>query len=148
MRKRSKYKPRPMLLDAMAWLKSGFAPLTAHTSANVDLRLRNTAAHGAILDGTATADDLDVLIGMSNMCTALARKHGADWREEIRSAADAIEAMQKRYFKWRKVQATPAELEAITLMTQIHDAQLDAARITDLDEAIAIARKGVKGITA
>ena len=144
-RKRSSYRPKAMLLDTMGWIKSGFAPLTKNVSANVDLRLRNTATHGAILDGTAIAADLDVLIGMSNMCTALARKHGADWREEIRSAADAIEAVQKRWQRWGKVQATPAELKAITLMTRIHDAQLDAVRVADLDESLAIARKGVRG---
>ena len=148
MRKRSSYRPRPVLKDAMAWIQSGFQPVASVGDQNVTLRLRNHIAFNAVLTGTATVADLNVLIAVSNMATALARKHGVDWREEIRSAADAIEAIQNRYIKWGKVQSTSDEVDAISLMMRVHDAQLDAARIADLDTAIALAKHGVKRVAS
>ena len=143
MRKRSSYRPRPVLKDAMAWIQSGFQPMVAVGDQNVTLRLRNHIAFNAVLTGTATVADLNILIAVSNMATALARKHGVDWREEIRAAADAIEAMQNRYIKWGKVQTTPTEIDAVALLLEIHDAQLDASRVVDLDQALKIARRAL-----
>lgn len=141
MKKRSSYRPRGVILDTMAWVRGGFKPLTSIGEQNVTLRLRNHTAFDGVLHGDATVQDLDTLIAMSNMTTALSRKHGADWRDEIRAAADAIEDMQQRYYKWKKVQATPTELEAVRLLLRIHDAQLDASTINDLDAALQIVRK-------
>lgn len=143
MRKKSPYRPRPVILDTLNWVKSGFKPLVSVGDENVKLRLRNHMAYDAILHGEANTADLNTLIAVSNMATALSRKHGADWKEEIRAAADAIEAMQIRYARWRKVQATPAELDAIGLMLRIHDAQLDASRINDIEQAVALAKRKV-----
>lgn len=146
MRKRSSYRPRPVILDTLNWVKSGFKPLVSVADENVKLRLRNRMALDAVMHGEATATDLNTLIAVSNMATALSRKHGADWKEEIRAAADAIEAMQVRYAKWQKVQATKAELEVVELMFRIHDAQLDASRINDLEQAIALAKRKVAAV--
>lgn len=148
MRKRSTYRPRGVIRDTMAWVKSGFAPLTSQKDADLALRLRNHAALYSIEHGGATAYDLDALIAASNMTTALARTHGADWRDEIRSAADAVEAMQTRYYRWGKVQATPIELEACALLMRIHDAQLDASRISDLEQAIRATKRGTQSLEA
>lgn len=147
MRKKSSYKPRPIIRDTLSWVLGGFRPLTDIKDENVKLRLRNHTAFDSVIHGDATVQDLDTLIAMSNMTTALSRKHGADWREEIRTAADAIEAMQKRFYRWQKVQGTAAEIEAIALLLRIHDAQLDATRIADFDEAIKVARRGELGAT-
>lgn len=143
MRKRSSYRPRPVIRDTMQWIKQGFAPLTNQVDADRALRLRNHLAFDGILHGDADAQDLDTLIAMSNMATALARQHGADWRAEIRAAADAIEAMQIRYTRWHKVQATASELEAVRLLLRIHDAQLDATNVRDLELALERRNKGV-----
>ena len=145
-RKRSKYRPKGVIKDTMQFVLQGLSPLASQEDANIVLRMRNTEAHGAILNGTATANDLDVLIAMSNMATALARKHGTDWREEIRASTDAIEAIQKRYYRWKKIQATSAELEAITLMARIHEAQLDASTVIDIEKALDIAKRGVAAV--
>ena len=143
MRKRSTYRPRPVILDTLNWVRSGFKPLVEIADENIKLRLKNRMALDAVIHGDATPYDIDVLINVSNMCTALARRIGADYKDDIREAADAIEAMQRRYTRWKKVQATAAELEAINLMFRIHEAQLDAARINDLEQAIALAKRKV-----
>lgn len=130
----------------MGWVKEGFMSVTDKPDDNVRLRLRNHTAFDSILHGDATPSDLNALVAMSNMTTALARKHGADWRMEIRAAADAVEAMQARYARWRKIQGTQPELDAIRMLLRIHDAQLDACNVADIDEGIRVARKGVAAV--
>ena len=132
----------------MAWIKEGFTPLTEKTSDDMRLRLKNRMAFDSIIHGDATASDLNVLIALSNMTTALARKYGQDWKMEIHEAATAIEAMQTRYYKWKKVQATQDELAKVSLLMKIHDAQLDACRVEDLDRAISLVRSKERGMAA
>lgn len=140
MRKRSSYRPKGVILDTMKWVTSGLKPLVSEEEQNMKLRLRNHSAFTAIELGAGTRDDIDLLISVSNMTTALSRKHGSDWKEEIRAGADAVEAIRNRYNKWGKVQITDDERDSITLLFQIHDAQLDKAVINDLDNAVRIAK--------
>jgi hypothetical protein len=146
MRKKSTYRPKPIIRDTLAWIMEGFQPLTTKPEENVRLRLRNHLAFDGILHGDATATDLNTLVAVSNMTTALARKYGQDWAAEIRAAADAIEAMQIRFYRWKKVQAVAGELDAVRLLLRIHDAQLDACRVQDLEEGIRIARAGERSV--
>ena len=64
-RKRSKYRPKGVIKDTMQFVLQGLSPLASQEDANIILRMRNTEAHGTILNGTATANDLDVLIAKS-----------------------------------------------------------------------------------
>lgn len=148
MRKRSKYRPRPVLANPVAWVVEGFTKLNDCTVAARDLRLRNHTALASLVNGDATFSDLDAVIEISNMSTALARTHGADWKEEIRAGADAVEAVQNRAEKWGKVQTTSTELAAILLLSQIHEAQLDATRLGELEKARTIAKNGVANLTS
>ena len=146
MRKRSNYKPRGLIVDTMAWLKQGMQKVTALSDADATMRLQYEMSLDAVITNTATTRDLNILVSTANMTTALARKHGADWREEIRAGVDAIEAMQHRLSRWKKVQATAPELEAIKLLMRIHNAQLDAARVADIEAALVIAERGAQSV--
>lgn len=148
MRKRSSYRPRPILLDTMAHVKTSLTPVSACSEENVVMRLATHTALESVIRGDATSQDIDKLIACSNMSTALARGgKGLDWRQEIRAGADAIEAIQKRYYRWKKVQATDAELDAIRMLVAIHNAQLDDSLVQDLDRAVIRARNKVKEIS-
>lgn len=142
MRKRSAYRPRPVILDTMNWVRNGFRPLTDVAGENVKLRLRNHTALNAIITGIGTNADIDTLIRASNMTNALKRNgFGADCSAIAIAGADALEAIRNRAKKWHKVQATPTEIEAIKEMMELHDAQLDVVRINDLDAGIKLAKK-------
>lgn len=146
-RKRSKYRPKGVILNTMQFVLTGMAPITTQTDANIVLRVRNNAALRALTDGTATTDDIDILISISNMGTALKRLgKGEDWAHEIRAGTDALEAVQLRWKRWGKVQVTSTELEAITLMVDIHEAQLDASTVIDLEKALDITKRGVASL--
>ena len=139
MRKRSKYKPRPILLNPVGYVLEGFNRVTNYTDENVKIRLKYHLALDAVLHGKATAADVNLLANASNVCTALARAvdKGREWATEIRAGADAIEALRNRD---RKV-CTGPELQAIRVLLEIHDAQLDDSTISDIETAVALVRK-------
>lgn len=145
MRKRSRYKPKGVRLDNMSWVTSGFEKVTSRADANVALRAKNHAAMYALAHGTATRSDLDVIIAALNMACAFSNvedRFGADWRDEIAAAHKAMVNMCRRGVdRGDRFICTGAELTSINLAMEIHDAQLDAARIADLDKAIEVVNK-------
>ena len=130
----------------MAYVQSGLRRVTDLETENMLLRIRNHSAFDSLVLGKATRYDLDALVAVSNMAMALSRKYGEDWKEELVTAANAIEGIQKRMKRWGKIQATDAEATAIDTLLKVHDLQLDASDVADLEKAIIIARKGVNGL--
>lgn len=146
-RKRSKYRPKGMIKDTMAFVKEGLAPVTSHHDANTTLRVRNNSSLRLLTEGKATVNDVDALISVSNTANALKRLgKGKDWTQEILAGTNALEAVQARYYRWHKVQVTQSEIEAITLMVDIHEAQLDASTVIDIEKALAISKRGVAAL--
>ncbi len=146
MRKRSKYRPRPIIANPLAYVMEGFTKIVDKSEDNLRIRLRVRTSLQSIIEDKGTMQDLNALVSAANMTTALSRSHGYDWRNEILDGVNAVEAMQLRLAKWGKVQATPTELDKIRMLVDIHDAQLDEARVMDLEKAIAIARLGEKSV--
>jgi hypothetical protein len=138
MRKKSKYKPRPVLVNPLAYVLEGFEKVTDHKDENVKVRLKNRLALDALMHGTATGYDVDLLVNVANVSTALAiaADKGREWLTAIRAGVDAIEALRNRP---RKL-CTGLELQAIRLLLDINDAQLDAATILDVEAAIKLVR--------
>lgn len=141
MRKRSSYRPRPIMRDALGWVLQGLKSVT-ETDGNVDLRIRNMSALESVAKGAATMADVDTLIAVSNMAQALKRLDlGRDWAQELRAGADAIEALRNRGRASGRFLCRGPELQAIRLLMEIHNAQLDASRVGTVERAIDIARK-------
>jgi hypothetical protein len=129
----------------MLFVKQGISPLTEHEDVVVPAKIRIHSAVAALAGGSATVSDIGIIAAASNLCTALVhRGKGEDWRPEIRASADAIEAIQLRLARWGKVQALAAEVEAISIMAQVHDLQLDASTVIDAEQASIIAQRGVR----
>lgn len=140
-RKRSKYRPRPVLADPVGYVLEGLAPVAPNA---IDLRIRYQSALESLGRGTAEGPDVGALIDAANMTTAFARLgSGRDYAPEIRAGVDAVEAVRDRRIKWGKVQATPTELAAIETMIDVHDAQIRAAAVVDMEAAIKRARRMV-----
>lgn len=73
MRKRSKYRPHPVLVDPLGYVLEGNQPLASQDSYVVDLKLRNHGALAALLKGQATKSDINDLIAMHNIQEAFHR---------------------------------------------------------------------------
>ena len=71
MKKRSKYRPRRVLLDTVAFVRESLTPVAKHDNYLLDLNIVNSMAMASLMKGTATKRDMDVLIAMSNIVKAL-----------------------------------------------------------------------------
>lgn len=146
MRKRSKYKPKPVVRDVMAWVKDRTTKVSSLTEDVTLMRLHYETSLAAMAKGTGTRDDLNKLIALCNNTTALSRTYGTDWRPEIYRGATAVETIQKRLDKWGKLQALPFECADIALVLDIHSAQLDECNKADMAKALAIVESKTRDV--
>ena len=71
MKKRSKYRPRRVLLNTMAFVQESLTPVALHDTYLLDLKIVNSMAMASLMKGTATKRDMDALVAMSNIVEAL-----------------------------------------------------------------------------
>lgn len=141
MRKKSKYKPKNLRADNVSWVLSSIKPVTS-ISAGTTLQLKNHDAMDKLRRGVATKEDIDILIGAFNMAEGYIRlrpEFGMDWAEEIRAGQDAmLEVARRGVANGDRFICRATELTAMNLLMEIHDAQLEACTVSDLEKALAI----------
>ena len=137
MRKRSKYKPKGVRLDVMRYVIEGMKPMASHPAA-LDLRIKNHQALASITRGQGSREDVDVVINALNITEALAKKVelGDQYNTEIRAAQDAVYQMARRGLEKSRYVFTGPEMKSVNLAMEIHDAQIDAASVADLELAL------------
>jgi len=144
MRKRSKYRPRGVIYDTLNYVVSGMK-VVGEMSSGTTLKIKNHAALEQVRQGLGTREDIDVLICAFNITEALAlMRIGDDWKDEIRAAQDALLAMGRRGVETGKFILRGPELTSFNLAMEIHDAQLDACTVAELERAIAFVETAVK----
>lgn len=146
MKKRSKYRPRRIILDPVSWVISGMKPVSS-TSEAVGLKIKNHQALLEVTQGNGNRDSVDVLIAAMNMAEALYiinANLGKDYATEIKAAQDAIYNMAKRGVAKGKFLFTGLEMQAINTGMEVHDAQLDACTIAELETAIKYVYEAIK----
>lgn len=145
MRKKSKYKPKGVRLDTMAWVQSGMKVVASLPEAGVLLRIKNHDALTSLTQGTGTRDNIDILVAAMNVSEALAMLGvGEDWREEIKVAQDAIFTMGRRGLSKGRFLFTGPEMQAMNLGMDIHDAQLENCTVKQLEEALGIVEREIR----
>lgn len=145
MRKRSKYRPRGVRLDVMTWVINGMRPVTDATDEILTLRIKNHMAMETLRKGGGTKADMDVVIAAFNMTEALARlRIGSELADKIRAGQDALYALAKRGANLGRFIFTGPELQAVNLVMEIHDAQLDVCTIAELEKAVEIVKQELR----
>lgn len=147
MKKKSHYKPRGIRYDNMSWILAGFKKVGTLPTAGVALKLKNHEALDSILTGEGNRAHVDVLIAAVNVCEALVRIRddlGRDWSTEIRAAQDAIYTMGKRGVEKARFAFTGPEMNAIKLVMDLHDAQLDACTVREMEQALFIVEEEIR----
>ena len=146
MRKRSKYRPRQVFSDPVAWVINGFKPMSESGEA-VSLKIKNHSALSDITQGQGDKDKVDVLIAAMNMAEALHIVNpqlGKEYAPEIKAAQDAIYNMAKRGVAKGRFVFTGPEMQAMNTGMEVHDAQLDACTIGELEAAIKYVYEAIK----
>ena len=147
MRKRSKYRPREVLVDPVNWVVSGLRPLTTASDVMGVLRAKNHLAMKMVVEGKATRQDVDVLIEAFNITEGLCRvdwRLGRDWAQEIRAGQDALYALGRRGVELGRFVFTGPELVAANLAMEIHDVQLSKCTVAQMELAIHEVAKDVR----
>jgi len=143
MRKRSKYKPKGVRLDNMAWVQSGLRRVE-DVSASATIKIRNHDAMNTLRLGNATKAEIDIIIAALNIAEALARRGvGGDWLPELRAAQDALLTLARRGLTSRFI-VRADELTALNLAMEIHDAQLEAVTVKQLETAMEFVAETVR----
>lgn len=145
MRKRSKYKPRAVLANPVAWVLEGMTPVAHHESYLIDLKIKNHGAMAALTQGRATRIEIDALIAMSNVIEALwTLGFGTEYEDVIVAGQAALIEVGRRGLATGKFILRASEMSALNDLMELHDAQMDVITIRDMDQALAVVNKRVK----
>lgn len=143
MRKRSKYRPRNVLLNPVGFVLEGMTPVRQHTSIALDLRIKNHNAMTALTTGVATRADIDTLVAALNMTEALYRLgFGKEYGKVVHDALAALREVGNRgWHNGMKFILRAAEMSALNEAIELHDAQLDVITLKDLERAMHIVQE-------
>ena len=137
MRKRSKYRPRPVLLNPVGYVIESMTPVAQYSGYLVDLRIKNSSAMVALLQGRATKADLDMLIAMSNMTEALQQMgFGEEYRDVCIDGRLAILSVVNRAGQRGRFTPTGPEIQKLNLLLELHDAQMEMVTVRDVEKAL------------
>ena len=145
-RKKSKYRPKGVRLDATTWVINGFRNISETGDAVLHLKIKNHESLECLRKGEATRMDIDAIISAFNMAEALARMQiGDDYAAEIKAGQDALLDVAKRgVSRDDRFVLKATELSAINLVLEIHDAQLEITTIGELEKAMDIVTKEIR----
>jgi hypothetical protein len=142
MRKRSKYKPKPVLLNPVGYVIESMTSLSSHGNYMLDLQIKNHAALTSLTQGRAMLRDIDTLIQMVNITEACYRLGiGKEYNELVVAGLAALRSVGKRGHDTGKFILRADEMRALNDIMELHDAQLEVMTIKDLEKAVNIVKE-------
>ena len=145
MRKKSKYKPRGVILDPVGWIKQGFTPISEHGSSLVTMRLRNHSALSSLGAGTGTAADFNLLIAAVNMTEALYRMGvGRDYNAQVKAGLAALRSVGRRSVGLGRFACEGQEMDDLNEVMDLHDAQLEVINVQQMEKAMRIVSSEIR----
>lgn len=139
MRKRSKYRPKPVLSNPLGYVLEGMEQVKNRTDHAMKLRIMNHMAMVHLTQGKATREDIDALIAMVNMVEAMYRLgFGKEFTQEVKDGLDALYSVAVRGRESNRFILKAEEMKALNVVMDLHDAQLDVATVKDMDRAVAL----------
>ena len=144
MKKRSKYRPRRVLLDTMAFVQESLTPVAKHDSYLLDMKIVNSMAMASLMKGTATKRDMDVLVAMSNIVEALYELgFGRQYQDVATEGRYAILSIVYRAVERLRFVPTGEDIKRLNTLMELHDAQMDVITIADMERAISLAKRRI-----
>lgn len=144
MRKKSSYKPRPLVLNTMAYVVESLTPVKEHDSYLVDVKIKNHGAMTALTQGNADRDQMQFLINMSNnaesLCIMGIKKQDM---ELVIEGSDALFEVGRRGAETGRFVLRAHEMNSINLLMQIHDKQLELVTVKQMQKAIDMSNTAV-----
>ena len=136
MRKKSKYKPRPVLLNPMGYVIESMTPVSQHESFLIDVKIKTHMALMNMTQGKAVREDVDTLIEAVNVVEALHRMgFGTEYGDEMRNGLDALHSVGVRGAQSGRFILRSQEMKALNAIIDLHDAQLEVITLKDMERA-------------
>lgn len=137
MRKRSKYRPKGLIMNPIAYVMESMTPVAKHDTYLVDLKIRNHMALTNLTQGRATRNDMDDLIAMGNVTEALSRLgFGKEHGDITQDGLNALHAVGKRGVESGRFILRSEEMRALNTLMELHDAQMDVITIKDMERGL------------
>ena len=135
MKKRNKkYKAKPVVQNPLNYFFGGLKKIDGEHLTN--LNVKNHAAMFKLTTGIGERSDWDMIVGASNMAIVMCEQHfDNQYHEMLITGRDALHAIGKRYLEKDKFIMTGDEMQAINNLLDVHEAQLNALRVIDVERA-------------
>jgi hypothetical protein len=145
VRKKSSYRPRPKLINPVAYVIEGLTPVRDHDSYLIDLKIKNHGAMTALTRGQADKDQIEFLINMSNAAQALCMMgFKQEYVELVLEGSDALLQVGRRGAKTGSFVLRAEEMNAINLLMQVHDEQFELITVRDMEKVNEIVLRELK----
>lgn len=136
MRKRSKYRPKPVLQNPLGYVLESMTPVSQHESFLVDVKIKTHMALMNMTQGKAVREDVDTLIQAVNVVEALYRMgFGTEYGDVMRDGSNALHSVGVRGAKSNRFILRSEEMKALNTIMELHDAQLEVITLKDMERA-------------
>jgi hypothetical protein len=121
----------------MGYVMESFTPIAKLEKYFMDLKIKNHMALTNLTKGVAMRDDIDTLIQSVNIVEALYRLgFGREYLTEVRAGLDALYAVGVRGATSGRFILRSEEMNALNVIMELHDAQLEVITLKDMENAI------------
>ena len=145
MRKRSKYKPKPVLQNPLGYVMESATPLIEHETYVVDWQLRNNSAFEKLLKGIADKKDINTLVAARNITEGLmVTLKGADADGTLARSAVALIELCDRGNAGKSLVMKAQEIQAMRDMMQLHDELLEVVTVRQFERALEYTMNEIK----
>jgi hypothetical protein len=145
MRKRSKYKPKPVLVNPLGYVMESATPLIEHETYVVDWQLRSNSAFEKLLKGIADKKDINTLVAARNITEGLmVTLKGADADGTLARSAVALIELCDRGNAGKSLVMKAQELQAMRDMMQLHDELLEVVTVRQFERALEYTKNEIK----
>jgi hypothetical protein len=144
MRKRSKYKPKPILANPIGYLIESVTPLAEHDNYLLNWQLKNNSAFEKLLKGQADKHDMNTLMAARNITEALiVTLKGNDIDGTLARSAVALIDICARANAGKALAMKAPEIQAMRDMMGLHDELLEVVTVKQFEIALAYAKKEI-----
>jgi hypothetical protein len=133
------------LLNTMGYVLESFTPISKLDRYFVDLKIKNHLALNNLTKGVAMRDDIDTLIQSVNIVEALYRMgFGREYADDVRAGLDALHTVGVRGVTTGRFILKSEEMNALNIIMELHDAQLEVITLKDMENAIKLVNEELR----
>lgn len=144
MRKRSRYKPKPVLVDPVAFVVEGSTLLADHGGYALSWKLKNNQAFASLMRGQASKMDMDTLAAVHNITEGLlVTLGGRDVDGTVARSAVAIIDICARAGEGKNLAMRAEEMQAMRDLMSLHDELVDVVTVGQFEKALAYAKREI-----